>query len=245
MVGVLHPWTQALADHPHVHSLVPGGALAPDGGQWLSPRSADWLVPVHALSALFQGKCKAALTTAGLLTPVPPQVWTKGWVTPCQPAGTGTEVLTYRAPSIRRIAITNHRLETLEDGHVTFRVTERTSHTWTSRTLPAEACMRRFLPHVLPKGCVQVRSYGVLSPRRRPALAQTDLPPSVFGYLLSNQLVKLFQTLWCRHVICPFYSCISPYLTIKWLNLPSSYLPMFSASYDVGRRDPTNFLLSD
>src|SRR6266446_5416186 len=66
---------------------------------------------------------------------------------------------------------------------------------------------------------------------------RTDLPPSVFGYLLSNQLVKLFQTLWCRHVICPFYSCISPHLTIKWLNLPSSYLPMFLASYDVGRRD--------
>ena len=78
-----------------------------------------------------------------------------------------------------------------------------------------------------------------------PIIRRTDLPPSVFGYLLSNQLVKLFQTLWCRHVICPFYSCISPHLTIKWLNLPSSYLPMFSASYDVGRRDPTNFLLSD
>ena len=57
--------------------------------------------------------------------------------------------------------------------------------------------------------------------------SQTDLPPSVFGYLLSNQLVKLFQTLWCRHVICPFYSCISPYLAIKWRNPSSSYLPMF------------------
>ena len=45
--------------------------------------------------------------------------------------------------------------------------------------------------------------------------SRTDLPPYVFGYLLSNQLVKLFQTLWCRHVICPFYSCISPYLAIE------------------------------
>jgi hypothetical protein len=79
------------------------------------------------------------------------------------------------------------------------------------------------------------------APRRLP----TDLPPSVFGYLLANQLVKLFQTLWCRHVICSFYSCVSPYLAIKWLKLPFSYLPMFSASYDVGRRHPTNFLLID
>jgi Putative transposase len=69
------------------------------------------------------------------------------------------------------MAITNNRLVTCEDGHVTFRIKERTSHTWTSRTLPAAEFIRRFLQHVLPKGCIKVRSYGLLSPRRRPALA--------------------------------------------------------------------------
>jgi Putative transposase/Transposase zinc-binding domain len=172
MVGVLHTWTREMAYHPHIHYLVPGGALAPDGVQWLSPRSPDWLVPVHALSALFRGKFKAALTTAGLLAHVSPRVWTKGWVTHCLPAGTGTEVLAYFAPYIRRIAITNSRLEKLEDGHVTFRGRERTSHAWTHRMLPAEEFIRRFLQHVLPKGFMKVRYYGVLSPSRRPALAQ-------------------------------------------------------------------------
>ena len=172
-MGVLHTWTREMAYHPHIHYLVPGGALAPDGSTWLTPRSSDWLVPVHALSTLFRGKFQAALTTTGLLAHVPPQVWRQGWMTHCQPAGTGTEGLASFAPSLSRIAITNNRLEKCEDGSVTFRVKERTRHTWTHRTLPAEACMRRFLQHVLPKGCITVRSYGLLSPSRRPALAQS------------------------------------------------------------------------
>jgi hypothetical protein len=64
MVGVLHTGTRALASHPHVHSLVPGGALSPEGSQWCAPRCEAWLVPVRALSRLFRGKFKAALTTA-------------------------------------------------------------------------------------------------------------------------------------------------------------------------------------
>jgi hypothetical protein len=172
MVGVLHTWTREMAYHPHVHYLVPGGALSPDGSTWLTPRSAEWLVPVHALSKLFRGKFKAALSTAGLLVPVPPQVWKKGWVTHCKPAGTGSEVLAYFAPYLRRIAITNNRLETLVDGHVTFRVKESRNHQWQHRTLPAEEFIRRFLQHVLPKGFIKVRYSGVLSPSRRPALAQ-------------------------------------------------------------------------
>ena len=97
--SVLHtPGSRERAYHPHVHYLVPGGASCHRTGQQLSPRSAEWRVPVHALSTLFRGKFKA-LSTAGLLAPVPPQVWHKGWVTHCQPAGTGTEVLAYCAPS--------------------------------------------------------------------------------------------------------------------------------------------------
>ena len=170
MVGVLHTWTRDLASHPHVPSLVPGGALSPEGAQWLSPRSAAWLLPVRALSRLFRGKCKAALTTAGLGDPVPPHVWPQAWGTHCQPAGTGTEGLTYFAPSISRIALTNNRLETLEDGQVTFRVKKRSSAGWKHLTLPAEVFIHRFLQHVLPRGVPTVRSSGFLSPSRRKIL---------------------------------------------------------------------------
>ena len=150
---------------------MPGGALASDGFQWLSPRSPDCLVPVHALSRLFRGTCRAALTTTGLLTHVLPQVWSQGWMTHCQAAGTGTEVLASFAPSLSRVAITTNRLEKLANGPVTFRVKERASTARTPRTLPAEASIRRFLQHVLPKGFSTVRSYGLLSPSCRPSLA--------------------------------------------------------------------------
>ncbi len=172
MVGVLHTWTRDLAYHPHVHYLVPGGALSPEGSQWFSPRSEAWLVPVRALSRLFRGKGKAALTTAGLCEPVPSQVWHKAWVTHCQPAGTGTAVLAYFAPYIYRIALTNNRLETLEDGHVTFRFKKRRSAGWKRLTLPAETFIHRFLQHVLPRRFSKVRSYGLLSPSRRKGLPQ-------------------------------------------------------------------------
>ena len=183
MVGVLHTWTRDLAYHPHVHYLVPGGGLSPEGEQWRSPRSAAWLVPVRALSRLFRGKFKAALATATeLCALVPPQVWHKDWVTHCQPAGSGTEVLTYFAPYIYRIALTNNRLETLEDGQVTFRFQKRNSAGWKRLTLPADAFIHRFLQHVLPRGFCKVRAYGLLSPRQRQRLPQlrtllaTDLP---------------------------------------------------------------------
>jgi hypothetical protein len=172
MVGVLHPWTRDLASHPHVHSLVPGGALSPEGSQWLSPRSAAWLVPVRALSQLFRGKFKAALTTAGLCEPVPPQGWDTDGVTHGPPAGTGTEGLASFAPSISRIALSHNRLEAHEDGSVTFRVKKRTGAGGKRLTLPADAFIHRFLPHGLPRGCIKVRSDGLLRPSRRKVLPQ-------------------------------------------------------------------------
>ena len=172
MVGVLHTWTRDLASHPHVHSLVPGGGLSPEGTQWLSPRSAAWLVPVRALSRLFRGTVRAALTTTGLDALVPPQAWHKAWVTHCQPAGTGTAVLASFAPYIYRIALTNNRLETLEDGHVTCRLQQRNRAGWQRLTLPVHTFIHRFLQHVLPRAFPTVRAYGFLSPRRRQSLPQ-------------------------------------------------------------------------
>jgi Putative transposase/Transposase zinc-binding domain len=184
MVGVLHTWPRDLAYHPHVQYLVPGGGLSSEGTQWLSPRSVAWLVPVRALSRLFRGKLKAALTTTGFDALVPPQAWHKEWVTHCQPAGTGTAVLAYFAPYIYRIALTNNRLETLEDGHVTFRFQKRNRAGWKRLTLPVDAFLHRFLQHVLPRGFPKVRAYGFLSPSRRKILPQirmllaTDLLPA-------------------------------------------------------------------
>lgn len=177
MVGGLHTWPRDLAYHPPVHSLVPGGALSSAGTQWLAPRCEAWLVPVRARARLLRGTCKAALPTAGLHPPVPPQVWNNAWVTHCQPAGTGTEVLSDLAPSLRRRAITNKRLEKLDNGPGTCRLQESGRHTWKHRTLPAEAFLPRFLQQVLPRGGIKVRYDGLLSPRRRKGLPPIQPPP--------------------------------------------------------------------
>jgi hypothetical protein len=172
MVGVLHTWPRALASHPQVHDLVPGGALSPEGAQWFAPRCAAWLVPVRARSRLFRGKCTAALTTAGLCECSPSQVWHKDWGTHCQPAGTGTAVLASCAPYIYRLALTNTRLAKLEDGHGTFRFTRRSGAGWKRLTLPAETFLHRFRQPGLPWRVSQGRSYGLLRPSRRQGLPQ-------------------------------------------------------------------------
>ncbi|MBI4641665.1 MAG: transposase [Candidatus Tectomicrobia bacterium] len=90
----------------------------------------------------------------------------------CEPAGTGDEVLTSLAPSIRRMALTTNRLETREDGQVTVRIKDSATREGTRRTLPAEACLRRFLQPGLPKGFTNVRDDGFLSPTCRGSLHQ-------------------------------------------------------------------------
>jgi len=172
MLGVLPTWPRDLASHPHGHSRVPGGARSCEGTQWRVPRSAAWLVPVRALSKLFCGTFKAALTPAGLCDSVPPQVWQQAWGTHGQPAGTGTEVLTSCAPALSRMALTNNRLEGLANGHVTCRVTQRSGAGWKRLTRPADAFIHRVLQHVLPKGFPTVRSYGFLRLSRRQVLPQ-------------------------------------------------------------------------
>jgi hypothetical protein len=170
MVGVLHTWGRKLNYHPHVHYLVPAGGLAADGQQWL-PARHNFLVPVRALSRLFRAKVRDALKNAGLIDQVPADVWQQDWVVHCQPVGKGLGALKYLAPYIFRVAISNHRILKVADGKVTFRY--RTSDTGQFRTctLTAEEFLRCFLQHVLPKGFVKVRYYGLFSPSLRHQLA--------------------------------------------------------------------------
>jgi hypothetical protein len=165
LVGVLQSWTKEMSYHPHIHYLVPGGALSPDGTAWLECRYKDWLVPVKALSKLYRGKFRAMLAKAGLLDRVARRVWKKPWTVHCEPVGTGREVIKYLAPYIRRIAITNSRIKSLDGDRVTFQLKNGQQ-----RTLTAEEFIRRLLQHVLPKGFQKVRYYGLLSPTCRARL---------------------------------------------------------------------------
>ncbi len=169
MVGVLHTWTRTLHYHPHVHFLVPGGGLAADQQTWL-PSRAEFLVHVKPLSILFRAKFQEALRQTDLFAQVPSVVWQQDWVVHCKAVGDGRAALKYLAPYIFRIAISNHRILSAEDGQVTFRYPDRQSGETRRCTLPAEAFIRRFLQHVLPKGFVKVRYYGFFSSGNRTRL---------------------------------------------------------------------------
>lgn len=104
IVGVLQTWTRDLRFHPHVHFLVPGGALNSAGTQWLAARK-NFLVRVEPLGQLFRGKFKAALKQSTLFAQVSSAVWGKAWVVDSRPVGTGETALKYLAPYVFRVAI--------------------------------------------------------------------------------------------------------------------------------------------
>ena len=171
MIGVLHTWTRALIYHPHVHYLVPGGGLAPDGQTWLPARD-DFLLPVKALSIIFRAKIRDALRDTPLFAEIPERVWTQDWVVHCQSVGNGVAALKYLAPYIFRVAISNKRILQLENDEVTFGYTDGRSGQRKTCTVAAEEFIRRFLQHVLPLGFSKVRYYGFFSPGKRATLAQ-------------------------------------------------------------------------
>ena len=166
-IAVLHTWTRALRYHTHVHLIVTAGGLAADRTQWIAPKHPAFLVPVQALSVIMRAKMCAALTRAGLLTEVPPEVWTTPWVVHAQPAGNGARVLDYLARYLFRVAITNSRLEQIDDDRVTFRYRDNRTQAIRRATLSGVEFLCRFLHHVLPRRCTKVRYYGLWSVTRR------------------------------------------------------------------------------
>lgn len=181
-LAVLHTWTRALLYHPHVHLLVTAGGLSADGTAWRAPQHPAYLVPVQALSLIFRAKLCAGLQAAGLLAAVPPAVWKQPWVVHCQPAGRGDQVLDYLGRYVFRVAISNSRLERIDDEHVTFRYRDTRTQVLRRVTLSGVEFLRRFLQHVLPRGCTKIRYYGLWSPTCRGqcehARALLSAPPS-------------------------------------------------------------------
>jgi hypothetical protein len=171
-LAVLHTWTRAMLYHPHVHLLVTGGGLSADGKQWLAGKYPAFLMPEGALAIIFRAKLCAALKKAGLLEQVPRPVWKKDWVVHCKAAGQGRQVLNYLARYVFRVAISNSRLERIEDGQVTFRYRDNRSQQLRRVTVSGVEFIRRFLQHTLPRGCAKVRYYGIWSPSCREQLDQ-------------------------------------------------------------------------
>jgi len=165
MLGVLQSWRRDLHFHPHIHYIVPGGGLSADG-RWLPSRD-NFLVPVEALSVIFRAKFRDELKKTELFGEISADVWKKGWVVHCEAVGDGEDALEYVADYVHRIAISNHRILTDQEGMVTFKYKDSDTKEWKIPTIPAEEFIRRFLQHVLPDHFVKVRYYGLLSPKNR------------------------------------------------------------------------------
>ena len=183
---VLHTWTRALVYHPHVHMLVPAGALL-DHGTWKPVRKRGrklYLVPERALARLFAGKflemARRALPDGVAIPPIEQGV---RWVVAIRPVEPGPQVvLDYLGRYVHRTALSDQAILGVDDDAVTFRYRDsRTRQTKTMR-LPAHEFLRRFLQHVLPKGLHRVRTYGLLHPSSRVTLQLLQLrlgPPEL------------------------------------------------------------------
>lgn len=176
VTAVLHTWTRDLRLHPHVHCIVTGGGLAPNGDRWISSPQ-NYLFPVRVLSPLFRGKFLDALTRAyergeldlggacevladrAQFDRLKDMLFRKDWVVYAKRPFAGPEqVFKYLGQYTHRVGISNHRIVSFDARGVCFRTKDGKRV-----TVSSEEFIRRFLLHVLPDGFVKIRHYGLLA----------------------------------------------------------------------------------
>jgi hypothetical protein len=161
--GVLHTWGRQLQYHPHIHYIVPGGAISKADQTW-HPSRIDFLMPLRAMSKIFKAKFRDEMKKAGLFDLIDKSVWQVDWNVNCQAIGDTQRSLKYLAPYVFRVAISNSRIVKVENRRVFFKYRKNGSRRMRTTCLDVMEFMRRFLQHVLPTGFMKVRYYGFLHP---------------------------------------------------------------------------------
>ena len=178
MTAVLHTWGQSLSQHVHLHCLVPGGALGEDR-QW-HPAKSNYLFPVKALSRHYRGNLVSALrqcanrgeldrvTHQGEVDRILNTLMQKDWVVYSKHCLNRTDsIIGYLARYTHRIAISNHRLIGSDHDQIRFSYKDYKTDQHRVMALHYDEFIRRFLLHVLPKGLMRIRHYGILANRCR------------------------------------------------------------------------------
>ena len=185
MMAVLHTWTRTLNYHPHLHFIVPGGGLWDDGNLWLQS-SEKFLVPACALSKLFRSQMQKLIKNNApeVYNSIPHNLWNQKWVVHCKAVGTGQKAVKYLSEYVFRPAISNNRILSMDNNFVTFNYIDNKTHFKKTMKLSSEEFIRRYLLHVLPKGFVKVRYFGLFSNTNRKLLAEVKqrLPQNNFYY---------------------------------------------------------------
>jgi hypothetical protein len=192
MVAILHTWGQNLSLHPHVHCVVPGGGINYQG-QWKQVKVSDsgkvFLFRVENLSAVFRGKFIATLQK---LFPQEKrfirELFITNWVVYAKEPFAGPEqVIEYLGRYTHKVAISNHRLLNVDETGVRFGWRDYRDNQMKVMTLEGSEFLRRFCQHILPRGFVRIRHYGLLSTTRREQLRELQ---KAFGIKIPGKREK-------------------------------------------------------
>lgn len=173
-ICILHTWGQNLSLHPHIHCIVPALGYSLRGKMKHIGKTGKYLYPVTQLSLKFRGRfmgsVKKYLTQKELLPDYRDQIkaaWSKAWVVFCEPSmGKPEHVVGYLGQYTHRVAITNHRIVSVDNEYVRFNLKDYKDNGRQKTTiLTGEEFLRRFCLHILPRGFVKIRHYGVYSLR--------------------------------------------------------------------------------
>ena len=185
MISILHTWGQTLTLHPHLHCIVPGGGLTKQG-KWKTAKSdGKYLFNVKAMSKVYRGKFIASLKEqlpGEMTTELVNALYKHKWVVYAKRPFTGPQsVVEYLGRYTHKIAISNHRLQNVENGQVTFSYKDyKHGSVKKEMTMEADEFIRRYALHILPKGLVRIRHYGILSSTSKlksATLIKAQLPP--------------------------------------------------------------------
>jgi hypothetical protein len=218
MLGVLHTWSRTLIYHPHIHYLVPGGGLNPDGRLWVAA-NPRFLLPVKALGAHFRTLFKKRLQKQypDLFTLVPTKVWQRHWNVDSRPAGSGENALRYLSRYLFKTATSNRLVPRLPGGRLRWDYRQSNTGKLASVAIEPMEFIRRLLQHTLPRGFARVRTFGWLHPaakvranrvrallHQHPLLTsaekQTWEPPPDPGELPTPTLQSVSV---CSRLLCP------------------------------------------
>ena len=175
-VAVLHTWGQTLNYHPHIHMIVPAGGLSEDNMEWVHS-GKNFFLPVKVLSALFRGILCSLLekeitnNTIKLtddcsnFNQLKAQLYKTPWnVYAKKPLGGPDKVVEYLGKYTHRVAISNHRIMSCNDGRITFRCKDQKTGMFSRQiTLDADEFIRRFMQHILPCGFYKIRYFGIMA----------------------------------------------------------------------------------
>ena len=199
--GVLHTWGRQMPYHPHIHYIVPGGALSKADGKWHCSR-IDFFLPLKAMSKIFKAKFRDIMKKSGLYPPILSDVWSQKWVVNCQAIAAGKQCIKYLAPYVFKVAISNSRIVKVQDRKVFFKYRKNRSNRWRTMALDVMEFLRRFLQHVLPTGFMKVRYYGFMNPSCSVPLDKiVALIELAFGFTIApaKSNIEAPQPMTCPH----------------------------------------------